>query len=134
MFRNRWGALLFAALTLAGVAALVGSGQGEGAIKRATEQIAQQKAQADKLTTDTQAPAEPSSAPAQSVVMSADEELIDPAVGEDPTPIDEFAAANPAEPDADISDKVVIVSRDTAGQPAQGQAQPQTATAPPQQQ
>lgn len=133
MFRNRWGALLFVCLTLAGVATLVGTEEGEGTIKHAADQIAQQKAQADRLTTDTQAPPRPASGPAETVVLSADEELIDPATGEDPTPVDEFAAANPADPDADVSDQVVIVSRDVAGQPAQSPAQPQPVGPPPQQ-
>jgi hypothetical protein len=55
--------------------------------------------------------------------------LIDPAQGEDPTPIDEFAAANPPDSEA-VSDDVVIVSREVPGQaqqqvPAQVQAPPQ---------
>ena len=118
MFRNRWGALLFVCLTLAGAATLVGTETGEGAIQQATDQIAQQKAQADRLTTDTQAPAQPTRKTAETVVWSADEDLIDPATGEDPTPIDEFAATNPTTPDAEIPDEVTIVSR---GEPAQSQ-------------
>jgi hypothetical protein len=121
MFRNRWGALLFVCLTLAGAATLVGTEEGEGAIQQATDQIAQQRAQAEQLTADMQAPAQPAGDPTETVVLSSDEDLIDPATGEDPTPIDEFAAANPADRDADVSDEVVIVSRDAAGQPAQGQ-------------
>ena len=112
MFRNRWGALLFVCITLAGAASLVGTEDGQGAIQQATDEIAQQKAQADQWTTDTQEPpAAPASATATTVVSSSDEDLIDPAIGIDPTPIDEFAAANPAEPDAEVADEVVIVSR-----------------------
>jgi hypothetical protein len=115
MFRNRWGALLFVALTLAGVTTLIGSEGGEGAIKQAADQLAQQKAQADRMTTDTQQPPQATPTPADTVILSADEELIDPAVGEDPTPIDEFATTDPADPSAEVSDDVVIVSRDAGG-------------------
>ena len=126
MFRNRWLALLFVALTLAGVTTLVGTEKSHGALQDATDQIAQQKAQAEQLTSATQESS--SSDDADNVVMAADEELIDPAQGEDPTPIDEFAAANPPDPE-DVSDDVVIVSRDVPGQ-----AEPQApAQAPPQQ-
>jgi hypothetical protein len=111
MFRNRWGALLFVCITLAGAASLVGTEEGQGAIQQATDEIAQQKAQADQWTTDTQAPsAATASATATTVVSTSDEDLIDPATGIDPTPIDEFAAANPADSDAEV-DEVVIVSR-----------------------
>lgn len=113
MFRNRWFALLFVALTLAGVTTLVGTEKSHGALQDATDQIAQQKAQAEQLTGTAQ-DAPPSDESADNVVMAADEELIDPAQGEDPTPIDEFAAANPPDPE-DVSDDVVIVSRDVPG-------------------
>ena len=126
MFRNRWFALLFVALTLAGVTTLVGTEKSHGALQDATDQIAQQKAQAEQLTSATQESS--SSDDADNVVMAADEDLIDPAQGEDPTPIDEFAAANPPDPE-DVSGDVVIVSRDVPGQ-----AEPQApAQAPPQQ-
>ena len=122
MFRNRWGAMLFVALTLAGVTTLIGSEDGEGAIKQAAGRIAEQKAEADRLTTETQQPAPAATAPPETVILSADEDLIDPATGEDPTPIDEFNPIDPSDPDAEISDEVVIVSREGGGQPAQGQA------------
>lgn len=126
MFRNRWFALLFVALTLAGVTTLVGTEKSHGALQDATDQIAQQKAQAEQLTSASQESS--SSDDADNVVMAADEDLIDPAQGEDPTPIDEFAAANPPDPE-DVSGDVVIVSRDVPGQ-----AEPQApAQAPPQQ-
>jgi hypothetical protein len=126
MFRNRWGALLFVALTLAGVTTLIGTEGGEGAIKHAADQIAQQKAEAERLTTATQESPKAVASPAEAVVLSADEELIDPATGEDPTPIDEFATTDPADPNAAISDDVVIVSRDVGGP-----AESQPATEPP---
>jgi len=114
MFRNRWFALLFVALTLAGVTTLVGTEKGHGALQDATDQIARQKAQADQMTSATQE--SPSAdVSADSIPLAADEDLIDPAEGEDPTPIDEFAAANPPDPE-DVSDDVVIVSRDVPGQ------------------
>ncbi|WP_126176768.1 hypothetical protein [Tsuneonella rigui] len=127
MFRNRWFALLFVALTLAGVTTLVGTEKSHGALQDATDQIAQQKAQAEQLTGVTQE-VSPSDESGDNVVMATDEELIDPAQGEDPTPIDEFATANPPDP-AEMSNDVVIVSRDVPGQ-----AQPQAPSqAPPQQ-
>ena len=125
MFRNRWGALLFVALTLAGVTKLVGTEKGDGAIPQAADQFSRQKADAEQLTGDRSSSLERKSAPP--VQLMPDEELIDPAVGIDPTPIDEFAAANPEE-DEEIADKVVIVSRDAEGAAA-GDAQ---VAAPPQ--
>ena len=122
MFRNRWGAMLFVALTLASVTTLIGSEDGEGAIKQATDRIAQQKAEADRLTTDTQQAPPAAAGPAETIFLSAYEELIDPATGEDPTPIDEFNPSDPSDPNAEIADEVVIVSRDVGGQPAQAQA------------
>ena len=130
MFRNRWFALLFVGLTLAGVTTLVGTEKGHGALQDATDQIAQQKAQAEQMTTATQQPPSPDVSPDE-VVMAADEDLIDPAQGEDPTPPDEFAAANPPDPE-DIADEVVIVSRDVPGQ-GQPQALAQQVQVPAQQ-
>ncbi len=130
MFRNRWFALLFVGLTLAGVTTLVGTEKGHGALQDATDQIAQQKAQAEQMTTATQQTPSPDVSPDE-VVMAADEDLIDPAQGEDPTPPDEFAAANPPDPE-DIADEVVIVSRDVPGQ-GQPQALAQQVQVPAQQ-
>ena len=128
MFRNRWFALLFVALTLAGVTTLVGTEEGHGALQDATDQIAQQKAQAEQLTSATQStPSTDGSA--EEVVLASDEDLIDPAQGEDPTPIDEFAAANPPDPE-EVSDDVVIVSREVAGQTTQVQGPPSDGNGP----
>ena len=120
MFRNRWFALLFVALTLAGVTTLVGTEEGHGALQDAAGQIAQQRAQAEQLTSATQEPAA-SEVSADDVVMAAEEDLIDPAQGEDPTPVDEFATANPPDPE-EIADEVMIVSRDLPEEGANGQA------------
>lgn len=115
MFRNRWGALLFVGLTLAGVTTLVGTDE-HGAIQQAASQIAQQKAQADKLVAGAPEIAEPASgAPVTDVPFAADEDLIDPAMGIDPTPIDETAPIDPNDPDA-LAQEVIIVSRDVPGQ------------------
>jgi len=125
MFRNRWLALLFVAMTLAGVTKLVGTDKEKGTIQQATSQIAAQKAQADLLTT-TQTLSNKGDG-TQDIPFASDEELIDPGVGEDPTPVDEFAAAKSA-PDGP-AEEVTIVSRDTpgeaapAGPPAPGPAQ-----------
>jgi hypothetical protein len=119
MFRNRWGALLFVGITLAGVTTLVGTGGSDGAIQQAADQLANQKAEAERLTAppevNTPVAAE---VPSDTVILAADEELIDPATGEDPTPVDEFAAANPADPE-EPADTAVILSREVAPQPAQ---------------
>lgn len=127
MFRNRWFALLFVGITLAGVTRLVGTGEDHGAIQEAADQIAETRAQAEQMTTETAALA--GEADAVETAFAEDEELIDQALGEDPTPIDEFAAANPAEPEVP-TDEVIIVSRDVPGQPAPAQPavpQPQAA-------
>jgi hypothetical protein len=87
MFRNRWGALLFVGLTLAGVAQLVGTGKGDGAIERARSQIAAQRARAGPIVTRSA----PTGAAEVKVEFVPDEELIDLALGEDPTPIDQRA-------------------------------------------
>lgn len=120
MFRNRWGALLFVGLTLAGVTTLVGTEREDGALQQAADQIAEQRAQAERMTENLDAAFADEAAAADdgAVVMMADEEdLIDPAVGEDPTPIDEFAAANPDD-SHEPAEEVIIVSREDAGDPA----------------
>lgn len=116
MFRNRWGALLFVGMTLAGVATLVGTGRKEGAIQQAAEQIARQRAQADRLTTSARqsAPRSPAQE-ATTVVLIPDEELIDSTEGVDPSPADDFGTP----PDDDLAlvpqEEVIIVSRDATG-------------------
>jgi hypothetical protein len=112
MFRNRWGALLFVGLTLAGVTTLVGTEQDDGALKQAADRIAMQKAQADRLTDD---PAPAGAKRTKTVIHTPDEQFIDPALGEDPTPIDHFAAAHPHEEELADGEQVVIVSRAVDG-------------------
>ena len=108
MFRNRWGALLFVGMTLAGVTKLVGTEKHEGAILDATHQIADQKAQADAFVQEQTVVSEE----VDDIPLASDDMLIDSTIGEDPTPVDEFAAANPSE--AATEDTVVIVSRETS--------------------
>lgn len=111
MFRNRWGALLFVGLVLAGVTRLVGTGHGDGALDRAKEQLVEQKAQAERMN----ASAHHSPGGAAKVEFVSDEELIDPAVGEDPTPIDQrLAAQNDAAGDEDQvpHDTIILVNRE----------------------
>ncbi len=114
MFRNRWGALFFVGLTLAGVTTLVGTDKEDGALQQATDQIALQKAQADQLMAGPGAMME-TGTPSAAAVLVPEEELIDQALGEDPTPIDEFATAHPDEDVPADGDTVIIVSRDGAG-------------------
>lgn len=108
MFRNRWFALLFVALTLAGVTTLVGTEKHDGAIQRASHQIAQQRARSEELTSGSQPAAAVASSTPDVITFSDEEELIDEAVGEDPTPAD---AGTPLDPE-EIADEVVIVSRE----------------------
>ncbi|GGE01762.1 hypothetical protein GCM10011515_21800 [Tsuneonella deserti] len=128
MFRNRWAALLFVGLTLASVTTLIGTGNGDGAIDKATDQIARQKAEADRLTGSSQAPKLPEATTSIEAPFAADEDLIDPATGYDPTPPEEMPAVDPGDPQ-DIADQVVIVSRDETGEAA-AQAPQSTAEQP----
>lgn len=96
MFRNRWGAMLFVAFVLAGVTRLIGTEQTDGAIDVAAGQIVQQKAQVDALSLDSPPAPEPIE-----IEPTGDDELIDPATGEDPTPI---------EMDAGLPDGIVVES------------------------
>ena len=109
MFRNRWFALLFVCITLAGVTKLVGTDKEQGTIQQAAGQIAAQRAQAEQTTTATQET--PAEAGADDVPYADDDELIDEAVGEDPTPIDDFAATSSEDADGS-SDEVTVVSRE----------------------
>lgn len=114
MFRNRWGALLFVGLVLAGVTRLVGTGHGDGALDLAREQLVEQKAQAERMTSDTRRPTER----AMEVEFASDQELIDPAVGEDPTPIDQrLAAEEGAAEDQLPHDTIILVNQDLAAPP-----------------
>lgn len=108
MFRNRWFAVIFVAMVLAGVTKFIGTGNNDGAIDAAREQLAQQRAIAEEFTSANQPPA-----PAEddvTVEFSSDEELIDPAIGDDPTPADAFVAAEEAE--TIPAEEIVIVSQD----------------------
>lgn len=103
MFRNRWAALLFVAMTLAGVTKLVGTESDRGSLDEATRQIAQQREIAEQMTTDTV------TAPDVEVIeaLPSDEDLIDPATGYDPTPPDPFATESEAPEEA--SQTVMLV-------------------------
>lgn len=113
MFRNRWFALLFVAITLAGVTKLVGTDKEQGAVQQAAVQLAAQRVQAEQLTAPAQEPS--ADAHLDDVPYVDENELIDDAAGEDPTPVDEFAAAN-SDDAGEPSDEVTIVSRDLPDQ------------------
>lgn len=114
MFRNRWLAMLFVGMILAGVTRLVGTETDKGAIDAAATEIVKQKAQADQFAADMSEAETP--ADDISVEFTSDEELIDAAVGEDPTPVDEFAEQQAAEnPPAS---EVALVNPVTAEQSA----------------
>lgn len=108
MFRNRWFALLFVALVLAGVTKFVGTGKNDGAIDVARSQLTEQREIAEQFTTQTQP--ETVSGDDVTIEFSSDEELIDPATGEDPTPTDDFVS--PDGPEEIPADEVVIVSQE----------------------
>jgi|GEM_PF-753808 len=119
MFRNRWGALLFVGLTLAGVTTLVGTDKNNGALQQAALEIERQKAQAAKFAKEPGGSKTPEDEDAEANFIS-DEELIDPATGENPTPVDPtspmLSEAGETEPV-----EVIIVSREIPGQgPAPG--------------
>ncbi|ANY18756.1 hypothetical protein A6F68_00221 [Tsuneonella dongtanensis] len=118
MFRNRWLALLFVGIVLASVTKVVGTGKGDGALDQAKQQIESQKAQADQFSSE-----HSDSASDDSVIyeFTPDEELIDSASGEDPTPSDAFGAEVNEDPEVVPSDELVIVMDDDAG--ATGQAE-----------
>lgn len=95
MFRNRWGALFFVAVTLAGVAQLVGTRTERGAIDEAAATLTAQRQEMEALAT----PAAPPPVAADAITddggdviydAPADEDLIDPGTGVDPTPPDSF--------------------------------------------
>lgn len=114
MFRNRWLALLFVGLTLASVTKLVGTDKDHGTIQRAAGEIAAQRARAEQL-----APAGRSASPAgglQASPFSGDEDLIDDAAGEDPTPRGDPVASGPDEPGG-TAGEITIVPGDEPGQP-----------------
>lgn len=96
MFRNRWLAMLFVALVLAGVTRVVGTGKGDGIIDEATEQLAAQRERAEALSDEieAEAPEQAETEDDAAELLASDEDLIDPALGEDPTPPDEFANDN----------------------------------------
>lgn len=112
MFRNRWGALLFVAITLAGVVTLVGTEKSKGSLQEASAQISAQRAQAAAFSNS-----EPSRTEIEAAVVPIeDQELIDPATGIDPVPIDDFHDPfTGEETEVAPTDDVVIVSEDDAG-------------------
>ncbi|MCT2557624.1 hypothetical protein N0B51_01375 [Tsuneonella sp. YG55] len=114
MFRNRWFALLFVGMVLAGVANLVGTEAGGGAISAAQTQFADQREQAEALV-DHGPPGE--GEPDIELQFTPDEELIDAATGYDPTPVDEFAAAQEVGSEV-VPDTQVVIFADDGGQRA----------------
>lgn len=104
MFRNAKGALLFAAMTMLGVALLIGSEDSEGALIRAAEELERQKAQAEDADSGDRdlSPAQ-GFAPADEAQFefSSDEDLIDSAQGLDTAP-DIAPPLIPAEPQAEL--------------------------------
>lgn len=119
-FPNRIAALAFVVLVLAGVAALVGTGENEGALSSATQALSEKSRQSSGY--DAQSGAQPASGPSQkqsaaapaptpptaSAAMTSsfaeDANLIDDAMGFDPSPMSD----NPDE------GEVVVIIEDAA--------------------
>lgn len=116
MFRNRWFALLFVALVLAGVTRVVGTGKGDGMVDLAKDQLAHQRDRAAALS---DAPQQIATKKAPTVEFASDEELIDLAIGEDPTP------ADPAPPGAEepAAPTVFLIEREPAAGPPGAEAE-----------
>ena len=106
MFRNRWFALLFGAMVLASVTKFVGTGKGDGAVDEATREIAIQQQQSAALSDD-----DAVSLPDEAVTyeFTPDEELIDPATGEDPSPTIEEPAPLPGDAPAPAAEEDVVI-------------------------
>lgn len=116
MFRSRWSALLFVGLVLLGVANLVGTEEEGGAIDAARAQFSDQHDQAEAFTQYS-----PAGQNADEVALqfAQDEELIDPATGYDPTPVDDFAASQEISREVVPGAQVVIVAPDGGRQTGQ---------------
>ncbi len=112
LFRNRWFALLYAAIVLVGVARIVGTGNGDGAVDLAKRQIVERKAERAPPATVREARRLP-----VKVQFLPDEDLIDPATGEDPTPIDQRAGGEESADDEVPHDTVIILSHDASEGP-----------------
>lgn len=115
MFRSRWGALLFVAMSATGAASLVGGEDEEGVLMTAAEDLERQRVAMERTVAE--AATDPSAMPAEGpeLEFTDDEELIDDAAGFDPTPVDEGTV--PAD-ELVPHDEVVIVPGDVgaAGQ------------------
>jgi hypothetical protein len=101
MFQSKGGALVFAALTLASVAALVGTGDGDGALTAATSQIEQRGAQF-RNQADAAANPDPDPEPIEVEeedpgVFSSDDELVLDPVGFEPVGMEPSPEANESE-------------------------------------
>ncbi len=94
MFRNRWLALLFVGMVLAGITRIVGTEEGGGVVEVARDQILSQHGQAANRQPDDVAIRETETSRDVVLEFAPDEELIDPATGYDPTPVDEFGAGH----------------------------------------
>ena len=104
MFRNRWFALLFVAVTAAGAASLVGTEDDGGTIADATDQITQQRAQFERDAAEIAAPSKPEPATEADPLLeqsydddvviefTSDEDLVLDPSGVDPTPVIEDPA------------------------------------------
>lgn len=106
MFRNRWLALLFVGLVLAGTTRIVGTGEGDGALAEATQDLAEERTQLEAVSSERE-----SGSPDDEVVIefTPDEELIDPAVGDDPTPAADYSEAEAFDPEVVTEVEVVIL-------------------------
>lgn len=107
MFRNRWFALFFVGIVLAGTTRVVGTGEGDGALDQAALEIAAQRERAEAFSRG--ADSDEIDDSGVTVEFTADEELIDEALGEDPSPIDDFDTQPPYDPEVVSQVEVVIL-------------------------
>jgi len=103
MFGNRWFALGFVMVTLLSVYAIVGSDDEAGVLTRAQSAIEEQRAAIDEFEQTELAPPPMHDPQADETTFLSDEELIDPAEGDDTSGFD------PSPPEARESEAVDVV-------------------------
>lgn len=98
MFGNRWFAIGFVVMTLLSVYAIVGSGEDGGVLTQAQTAIEEQRAAVEEFERTELSPPSTAEPQAEETSFLSDEELIDPAEGDDTSGFD----PSPPEADEDI--------------------------------
>ena len=90
LFRNKWAALAFVVLVLAGVQYFVGREGEDGTLAQATDELADQSGEPGEAVSDAGSPPDMGGFyDGTDVEFMSDEELIDTAEGFDPTPYED---------------------------------------------